>query len=166
MDVSIRPIRLEDVESFRECVDIVAREKIYIAVSEAPPLVPMRNYVPTRSRKEILWLVACDGERVVGWCDIRPSREHALRHCGSVALGLLLEYRGKGLGRRLLDQCVDVAANHRGLSRIELEVRVDNERAARAYRAAGFRIEGRKRLRMQVDEQYIDTFVKAKLLQL
>jgi ribosomal protein S18 acetylase RimI-like enzyme len=79
-------------------------------------------------------------------------------------MGLLPDYRGKGLGRRLLDECLDLAASGRVLTRIELEVRVDNERAARAYRAAGFQIEGRKLRRMQVDGQYFDTFVMAKLL--
>jgi RimJ/RimL family protein N-acetyltransferase len=89
--------------------------------------------------------------------------EHAFRHCGVLAMGLLPEYRGKGLGRQLLVQCIDLAAARPGLLRIELEVRVDNRRSLHLYESVGFEVEGRKRCRMHVDGECVDTFVMARL---
>ena len=163
-EVSIGEIRLEDVEPFRECLDTVAREKRYIAVFEAPPIERMRSFIADHVARGTPCLVARESKRVIGWCDIQPAWHHALRHCGSLGMGLIRDYRGMGLGRRLLDACLNRAASRPGLSRIELEVRVDNARALQLYEEVGFMIEGRKQRRMQVDGECIDTFVMAKLL--
>lgn len=51
--------------------------------------------------------------------------------------------RGRGLGRRLVDDSA-TAARERGASRIFLEVRDGNAAAIGLYRAAGFNIVGRR----------------------
>jgi ribosomal-protein-alanine N-acetyltransferase len=52
--------------------------------------------------------------------------------------------RGKGLGRWLVGRVLDVA-RERGLTRVYLEVRASNERAARIYEDYGFREVGVRR---------------------
>lgn len=49
-------------------------------------------------------------------------------------LGVDPAYQGRGIGRRLLDTLLDVAAD----SVVHLEVRTDNETAIALYRSAGF----------------------------
>ncbi|MDR0613423.1 MAG: GNAT family N-acetyltransferase [Dysgonamonadaceae bacterium] len=50
---------------------------------------------------------------------------------------VLKEYRGKGIGRKLM-QAIAAEAEKRGCGRITLEVRVDNVNAQKLYRSEGF----------------------------
>lgn len=59
-------------------------------------------------------------------------------------LAVAASARGSGLGRRLLDHLVQVAAGC-GARRLHLEVRADNVPAIGLYRSAGFEEVGRRR---------------------
>jgi ribosomal protein S18 acetylase RimI-like enzyme len=56
-------------------------------------------------------------------------------------LGVLPQFEGRGLGRKLL-QFAEARARAAGLGKITLTVDADNERAIRLYRRAGFRVSG------------------------
>jgi ribosomal protein S18 acetylase RimI-like enzyme len=163
MNLTINAISESDLLSFRGCLDIVARERKYLALLEAPPLEQMRTFVAENIAKKAPQVVAKDGESVVGWCDIVPGWHHTLQHCGAVGMGLLPSYRGQGIGRRLLATCLE-QAQVIGITRVELEAREDNEPALRLYKSMGFQQEGTKRRGMKVDGQYITTVAMALLL--
>ena len=103
------PIAAAHVESFRECIDAVAKEKKYIAMLEAPPLAAVTAFVLGNVQNDVAQFVALDGERVVGWADVMPLWAHAVSHCGRLGMGVLAPYRGRGIGARLLEACVTKA---------------------------------------------------------
>jgi RimJ/RimL family protein N-acetyltransferase len=154
--VTIVPILAAHAESFRECIDAVARERRYIAMTEAPPLESVTAYVLGNVQSDVAQFVALDGERVVGWADVAPSIAQAVSHCGKLGMGVLAGYRGQGIGATLLDACIE-KARAKGITRIELDVRADNERALRLYARAGFTREALKRNAMRFDGVYFDT---------
>jgi len=80
------------------------------------------------------WLVACDGE-MVGTVQglIDPARFGGIQN-----LGVVMEYRGLGLGRALLSKALD-GFESAGATRSFLEVTARNESAVRMYREVGFR---------------------------
>jgi putative acetyltransferase len=84
-------------------------------------------------------LVAVDGERVVGFAhvDIERGRSH-------LGMALLAGYRGRGLGRKLLNGCVDWS-RRAGAHKVDLEVWPHNAAARRLYEGAGFVVEGNRR---------------------
>lgn len=106
--------------------------------------------------------VAVSEDRVVGWCDILPSFGESRRHVGTLGIGLLPEFRDRGIGRRLLQAAISTAWA-RGLSRIELTVREDNLRAKALYERMGFENEGVKKRSMLVDGKFYDCFFMALL---
>lgn len=162
MSPVIAPIAAAHVPSFHKALDTVAREASYLAMVEAPPLEQVAAFVDENIRKGIAQFVALHGDEVVGWADIVPAWAAGVAHRGSVGMGVLPAYRGQGLGRRLLEACIARSwAN--GLTRIELEVRVDNLRAARLYEKLGFVAEGVKRRGMRIDGRYVDTIAMALL---
>lgn len=163
MAVVIAPITLADVESFRECLDAVAREARYLALLEAPPLEHMRQFVVANIANGVPQFVAKEGDAVVGWCDITPGWHHALRHCGSLGMGLLPAYRGQGIGAHMLDDCIE-RAKVAGITRVELEVRADNASARRLYGRFGFEVEGIKRRGMRIHGEYFETIAMALLI--
>ncbi len=156
MSICIEPIRPIDAESFHACLDAVSRERLYLALLEAPSLDDVRAFVAQNVERGVPQVVAREGERVVGWCDIVPGWHHTLRHCGSVGMGLLPTYRGQRLGEALLTHCLKLATQT-GITRVELEVRSDNVRAVALYTRLGFRREGLKVRGMRVDGEYVDT---------
>ena len=70
-------------------------------------------------------------------------------------MGLLPEYRGKGLGRKLAERAIS-DARARGIERIELEVFASNTRAIQLYEKLGFAHEGVKRKGRKLDGAYED----------
>jgi len=159
-------VRLSEahIASFRDCLDAVARERCYLALHEAPALEAVRNFVLGGIASGATAFVAVEVERVVGWCDIHAAFPHALRHRGSLGMGVLPGFRGRGIGRRLLAASLD-DARVKGLSRIELEVRADNDAAIAFYESAGFVREGLRRQAMRFDDGFHDSIDMALLLE-
>jgi ribosomal protein S18 acetylase RimI-like enzyme len=101
---------------------------------------------------------------VVGWVDIERVAWEGMRHVGRLGMGLLPEFRGRGLGRMLLQAALTAAA-HAGLRRVELEVYASNGPAIALYRAMGFDDEGRKVGARELDGRPDDLLVMAMHLQ-
>lgn len=162
MSPIVLPMAAEHIASFRNALDQVAREKRFLAMLEAPPLEQVASFVGDNIRRDIAQFVALAGDQVVGWADIVPAWAQGVAHRGSLGMGVLPTFRGKGLGRRLLQACIAKSwAN--GLRRIELEVRADNGQAIRLYEGLGFRREGRKRRGLCIEGEAHDTLVMALL---
>jgi RimJ/RimL family protein N-acetyltransferase len=159
---SVVPIAEEYIERFRAAVDTVARERAYLSMIEAPPEADVKKYVRDNIAKGEPHFVAIARDKVVGWCDIARKPRPTLQHSGVLGMGVIVEYRGQGLGRALMDATLK-AAKERGFTRIELTVRVDNERARRLYERFGFVTEGLCRRHMRVDGEYKDSWLMALL---
>jgi putative acetyltransferase len=155
MSIAIAPIALRDAESYRACLDVVAREGKYLAQLEALPIERIRTFVGESVATDAVQFVALDGERVVGWADIFPAWQPALAHCGSLGMGVHPDYRGQGIGERLLSACI-AKARAKGITRIELETRIDNSRAIGLYEKLGFAHEARRKNAMRFDGVYHD----------
>ena len=150
MTIIVRPIQIRDAPGYRECLDSVAREKRYLAQIEALPLERIEQFVRESVEAGSIQFVALEGDRVVGWADIFPHWAAALAHCGTLGMGVHADYRGMGIGARLLSACLDKAPG-KGITRIELQARADNVRAIRLYERAGFVAEARLRNAMRFD---------------
>lgn len=152
----IVPIAEAHAAGFHACLDTVARERRYLAQIEALPLERIEGFVRDSVRDDAVQFVALDaGERVVGWADVFPEWAHAVRHVGTLGMGVHPAWRGRGIGTRLLQACLDKAAA-KGLTRIVLDVRADNAPAIALYRKLGFEVEACQRDAMRFDGVYFD----------
>jgi ribosomal protein S18 acetylase RimI-like enzyme len=158
----IVPLERRHIGGFREVLDAVAREGRYLAMLEAPPIAQVRRFVLSNLRSGAAQFVSLDAERVVGWCDVTPKPRPALRHSGTLGMGVAASHRGQGLGRRLLAITVETAIA-RGVTRIELIVRADNAAAIALYRRFDFQIEGVLRHYLRVNDSYYDALLMARL---
>jgi RimJ/RimL family protein N-acetyltransferase len=148
--IEIRKIDTQDAESFRECLDSVARERTYLAQVGAPPLERTRQFVEESVAKDAAQYVAVIDGRVVGWCDIFAHWAYALQHVGTLGMGVHASFRGQGLGRRLIAKTLAHACD-KGIYRVTLEAREDNLRAIRLYESMGFKHEGRAPCALRFD---------------
>lgn len=142
-DVDIRQSTPDDFEVFWQCLDLVARERRFLVMVQAPPLSEARAFLEEARSNGMIQFVAIKESRVIGWCDVTPSRWEGFRHSGTLGMGVLAEFRGHGIGKRLLRNTVE-AAKDTGLRRIELEVFGSNRVAIALYRRHGFIQEGVK----------------------
>jgi L-phenylalanine/L-methionine N-acetyltransferase len=99
-------------------------------------------------------------KKIIGWADIIPLDHSTMNHVGCLGMGVMAEFRGQGIGSKLLASVIQHAwAN--GLKRLELEVFADNEVAIALYKKHGFVQEGVKRFARVVDGHYQDIIVMA-----
>jgi RimJ/RimL family protein N-acetyltransferase len=160
MTVEIRPITPDDIEGFHRAVDVVARERKYLAFLEAPPLASAREFVLENIAKGNPQFVAIADGGVLGWCDVVRASRPIHAHAGVLGMGLLPPFRGQGLGRRLVEASLQ-AAKLAGFSRVELTVHADNPRAIALYERVGFVREGIKRHAMCIDGRFGDVIMMA-----
>ena len=150
----IAPIDEEHISGFRVAVDVVARERKYLAFLEAPPLENVTRFVLRNIELAYPQFVVLSAGGVVGWCDVLPNRSRVIYwHCGTLGVGLLPGFRGRGIGRQLMRRTIDAAFAF-GLTRIELTVRQGNANAIALYKSLGFEIEGLHRNAVCIDGQY------------
>jgi RimJ/RimL family protein N-acetyltransferase len=161
--VVIRPIVLRDIEQFRDVTNIVMRERAFLAFVEGFPIDEAAAFVARNLRLANPQFVADDDGRIVGWCDIRRETIPVYAHVGHIGMGLLADYRGRGIGERLLRATID-AARAAGFERIELTVYARNVRAAALYRKVGFAHEGTRIRGKKLDGEYDDVHLMGLLL--
>jgi GNAT superfamily N-acetyltransferase len=120
-DIQILPIAEEHIEGFHKCLDVVARERQYLALVQAPPLDSTRASVLFNIANHVPRFVAVISNDIVGWCDIFPLKHEGFQHRGELGMGVHPHYRGLGIGQQLANRTIQQARAN-GLERIELEV--------------------------------------------
>jgi RimJ/RimL family protein N-acetyltransferase len=140
-EVAIRPIEAADADGYIAVFEAVAAEGRWIGAELPFDEVQRARWRASAASApdDAFTIVAIAGSRLVGFAHIGLDRGHA--HLG---MAVLDGFRGRGIGRRLLDGCIDWA-RAAGAHKVDLEVWPHNAAALRLYEAAGFSIEGRRR---------------------
>lgn len=83
-------------------------------------------------------------EKVVGTCQISWSEGIKTRHRANVAIAILKDYWGQGIGTRLFQEMIRLAEANENILQMELDFVEGNSRARALYEKMGFRITGIK----------------------
>ncbi|GAK53351.1 acetyltransferase protein [Candidatus Moduliflexus flocculans] len=141
--------------SFNKAVDLVARERKYLATVEGFSLESSLNYVTFMEEHDYpQYFAISDEDVVVGWCDITPKSIPEFRHVGVLGIGIIAPFRNQGIGRALLETTLQHAKKKSGVERVELLVFASNQRAIELYKKCGFEYEGEKRKVRKIDGRY------------
>ncbi len=70
MDIQIVPITEEQVKGYHACLDMVARERRYLAMVEAPELEASRLWIVANIAKNAPYYVALYQGQVIGWATL------------------------------------------------------------------------------------------------
>lgn len=87
--------------------------------------------------ERMIYWVAKDGEKVIGGAGVYPTSGLPEDTCELVKMYLLKEYRGLGIGKALIEKCMD-AANDFGYKNIYLETTPELNSAIKMYEKSGF----------------------------
>ncbi len=111
-----------------------------------------------------LFIVAEHEGRLIGQLTLRGEKRRNVHHSAVLGITVAREWRGQGIGRRLIRHAVDWAQRTGVLTRIELHVFARNVGAIRLYESCGFVPEGRRRGAVIRDGELLDDLVMALLL--
>lgn len=120
----------------------------------------------TENKKWAFSFIALDKSngKVVGISSFSSRERKRTRHRGEVGWSVHPDYARKGIATKLV-MAVLKEAKQKGFKRAEAETAVENISSVRLAKKCGFRIEGRRRAGLLLDDgRYVDTYLFGKLL--
>ena len=147
--VTIRALQPDDaVELHQFFLRTPEEDRFYLNNDVTSPEV-IREFTGNISLDVAIPLVAVSGDKILADSTIHRSRRASRRHVGELRIVVDPEYRGLGLGARLIDELIQLGVDL-GLERLVFELVDQREMPAiQAAKAAGFEqvamLEGRVR---------------------
>lgn len=139
------------------------RDRVATLETEERTLDERARWLETRSPRHPV-LVAEDDGLVVGWASLNVfNARRAYDHVADLSLYVDREWRGRGVGRHLLEALV-ARAIELGYHKLVLAAFPWNAAGMRAYGRAGFREVGIYREQGRLDGRWVDTVVMEKIL--
>ena len=145
----IRSAQEEDIPSLLEYLYISAGETEFLLRYPEE----CSKYTPEGERAFIERTNAADNEamlvclvegRLVGNCQIVWTKGIKTRHRATVAIAILKDYWGLGIGTRLFEELIRIGEANENILQFELDFIEGNSRARALYEKMGFRICGVK----------------------
>ena len=167
----IRRAELNDVQALHELTIAVARDGrgVVFTVDDLIAGGPRATgriveSINPATRDDALVLVATIDGDVVGEASVQRLKPSFTRHVGVFSIEVHPAQQRRGVGRALLRSCVEWA-KARGVERLELYTREDNDRARALYESEGFVLESKRvRFIRLPDGRYVDDLVYARFL--
>ena len=163
MNATLRSSRDQDVPALNEALAEVIREREFLGTLHPPSLERMQNFCRRLHHAGVGQLLAELDGQIIGWCDASRSVEEGFRHNATLGMGVRKQWRGMGIGSRLLEAML-ARCEADGIERVELSVYATNAPAIRLYERFGFEREGVRRKQRCLDGHYYDVVMMAKFL--
>jgi ribosomal protein S18 acetylase RimI-like enzyme len=143
--VIIRPIGVGDLDAMLSFVNAFAKEPTYMMISgltftRRQEKTYLESACAAMRKKEKIHLIAIADNKIVASAEVRrqPARKN---HVGVVGVAVLEQWRGVGLGKRLMQLLISEAIAL-GLKLLVLESYEKNTGAIKLYEKMGFRSAG------------------------
>jgi RimJ/RimL family protein N-acetyltransferase len=115
------------------------------------PSVKAGNFFTVENRDEI-----------IGFLTLEPTRRRKVRHVVELGMSVREDWRGKGVGRKLVEYALEWANQNSHVEKITLNVFSENKAALNLYETTGFIIEGRLIDQINVGGDYQDLILMGK----
>lgn len=160
-----RKLSKMDAERFWEMMnqlDYETKYMLYEPGERKKNLPRIEALIQNSEQGENFLLAAEEDNRIVGYISAEKGGLNRIAHSAYIVVGILKDYRGKGIGTEFFKQ-LDIWADEKKITRLELTVICENEVAKHLYEKNGFEVEGIKRKSVFVDGNYLDEFYMAKI---
>lgn len=161
-ELLIREAAPEDAPGVLEYIHAISGESDFLSfgpgefeLGEAEEAETLRKFRDTQNQLYLLGLV---GDSIVSTLSFSAGHRPRLRHSGGFGMSVRKPYWGLGIGSIMLDTLLTWAGATQTITKVDLRVRVDNQRAIRLYESRGFVREGTLRKEIYLDGQYYDLY--------
>ena len=159
--ITIRRAEPEDFEAFYRTFQ--DREAYWGTLQ---PPYPSREVWKKRLAEQkdgsIIFVACIDGD-VVGNAGMHANANARRAHAMELGMTVRSDHKGKGVGSALMQVVCDTADKWLNVTRLELTVYTDNERAITLYRKFGFEVEGTHQAYALRDGIYVDAHCMARI---
>jgi ribosomal protein S18 acetylase RimI-like enzyme len=108
-------------------------------------------------------LFALDNEQIIGTVSLVMENRAKTGHIANIyGVYVKPEYRGHGIGKKLIASALEQAALNSRITKIKLTVNTRQLAAVRLYKSMGFEIIGTMRREIKVGDVYYDEFLMEK----
>jgi len=158
----IRSAVAEDADEMLVYVEQIARETDFLLFGPGEldfSTSQERMFIESfRDAENKLLLAAVHDNRIVGVLNCTGGDKPRVRHAAEMGISVLKRFWGQGIGTALMDEMFTWARSLGIITKINLSVREDNERAIRLYKKQGFSEEGLIRRFFCVDGVYFGAY--------
>ena len=160
----IRAASAADADAICRIYNQGIRDRVATLETEERTPEERAQWLETHSPRHPVLVAEPDG-LVVGWASLNVfNARRAYDHVADVSLYVEREWRGRGVGRRLLEALV-ARAIELAYHKLVLAAFPWNAAGMRAYGRAGFREVGIYREQGRLDGRWVDTIVMEKILE-
>jgi L-amino acid N-acyltransferase YncA len=162
-DLDVRPARESDGEAIARIYNQGIEDRVATLETELRTPEERRRWMAARGPRHPVIVAEAVGA-VIGWASLnqfnpRPAYQHVADFSVYVERG----WRGKGVGRRLLEALIELARGI-GYHKMVLSAFPFNQSGVALYERLGFRTVGIYREQGLLDGKWIDTIIMEKLL--
>jgi RimJ/RimL family protein N-acetyltransferase len=172
--VTLRVLRWEDLDAILEFINNLVDEKqgnkkstLYTGfdrrVTREEEAEWLAQTLVAIAGESVINIVADIGGKIIANGDVTRGRYKDTHHHGHLGLTMISNYRGQGIGRRMIETLVRESRNA-GLRTLDTEFLAENETARRAYEKAGFKQAGIIPHKVFRNGRYFDGLVMAREL--
>ena len=160
-EIVVRHAEAEDAQALQQIH--MMSEVIYNTLQIPHPSLAMwreRLGAPQPGRRQ---LVACMDGEVIGHLALTVEQNPRRSHVATFGISVAADMQGRGVGRRLMSEMINLCDNWLRIERIELTVFADNPAAVALYKNFGFEIEGTGKKFALRNGEYVDAYYMARM---
>jgi L-amino acid N-acyltransferase YncA len=162
-EVALRFATAEDAEAIARIYNQGIEDRSATLETEARTPEERREWLAARGPRHPV-IVAETGSAVVGWGSLNAFNPRpAYRFVADFSIYIERDWRGKGVGRRLLARLIELA-RERDFHKMVLSAFPWNTGGMTLYTKLGFRTVGIYKEQGRLDGQWVDTVIMEKLL--
>lgn len=157
---TIRYPKRTDLTELLRYINELSKEQTFISFQgEEISLKDERTFLNDALKKikekSGLLLLAESGGRIIGVSDVRMQPRIA-SHIGTFGISIAKDFRGRGIGKKLIQVVMEESKNLNGIKILELECFANNPIAPNLYKSCGFKEYGRLPKGISHKGEYVD----------
>ena len=163
LKISIRPATVDDAEAFARVFSDRSASNGTLQHPYTSAEVWRTRLAGNVGTRQVSFAAVVNGH-VVGNAGLHPISDNPRqKHVCSLGISVADAHQGRGVGRALMNACLDFADHWANYARVELTVHADNARAIKLYESLGFEHEGRLRDFSFREGGYVDALFMARI---
>jgi len=160
-EITIRRAREEDLTGLVGVIRQSIGDGTYVDAETVADVVDHEEVLLRHNELQSrLFFVATIDTEVVGWVSLNTNETEKLDHTAKLTVGVLEEYRGHGIGSKLMEHGLEWASEH-GFEKIYNSVPASNEEGIDFLEDHGWEIEAVREDHYKFDGAYIDEIMLA-----